>query len=361
MQTSQESPSPPVVSRSAQCRQLARVLFQFLLASAKISKWRKVKNGIKLIIGRGVFDETGLFWLKCVLHFTGIRSIRVTCTGHWSEGAGSQALWKMDAINFARFYGLEYVHTPFRSSRHTQRPMEEWAAAWEALFNLGAGESPCNDERRDVVDFFYNYAGLRQCFGWRRRFNELADHFRAMIPEIRRKYYLNKSPAKSDQLTVAVHIRRGDVTADEPGPYSLFTCNHAILQTITTVQSVLDARNVPYKMQVHSQGNTAEFADFSRLGAELFLNVDAVWTMEELIKSDILIMAKGGFSYCAGLISSGIKIFEPGFLDPGSCPSWKWRVVAPEENWIACKSDGSFDPNILEHQLGLPIQACLTA
>jgi hypothetical protein len=46
-------------------------------------------------------------------------------------------------------------------------------------------------------------------------------------------------------------------------------------------------------------------------GVEFFLDTDAVWTMEELIEADILIMAKGYFSYYAGLICDGIKIFEP--------------------------------------------------
>jgi hypothetical protein len=267
----------------------------------------------------------------------------------------------MNAINFARSYGFEYVHTPFHSIHHAERPMEEWAAAWESLFNLGSGEALCNDERREVVDFCYNFTGLGQCFGCRWRWDELADRFRAMMPELRRKYYVNTSAGKTNQITVAVHIRRGDVSADNPG---YFTSNDAVLRTTAAVQSVLDARNVHYKIDIHSQGTAADFADFSRIGVELCLNVDAVWTMKELIKADVLIMAKGCFSYYAGLISDGIdgiKIFEPYPLqNRNGLPSWKWRAVAPAESWIACNPDGSFDSRAFEHQLVLLTQAKAT-
>jgi hypothetical protein len=361
MQTSQENRTQTVGSPSVWCRLLqGRDVLQFLIASVRASLWRKLKNGIKFIIGRdSTFDETGLFLRQYLLHVTGIRPIRkITCTGLASEGAGSQALMIMNAIIFSRSYGFEYVHTPFHFIQHAEQPMAEWVAAWESLFNLGVGESPCNGERRDAVDFCYNFTGLGQCFGSRWRSDELTDGFRAMIPELRRKYHVNKCPGttgKSNQLTVAVHIRRGDVCADD---LDYFTSNDAILRTITTVQSVLNARNIQYKIVVHSQGSTADFADLSQLGVELSLNVDAVWTIQELIKSDILIMAKGCFSYCAGLISCGIKIFEPDPLpDDTDLPSWKWRALAPEENWIACKADGSFDPRVLEHQLVLFTQA----
>jgi len=85
-----------------------------------------------------------------------------------------------------------------------ERPMEEWTAAWEALFNLGSGEITCHDERREVVNFCYHFTDLGRCFGSWWRWDELADRFRAMIPELRHKYYLNKSPRTTNELTVAI-------------------------------------------------------------------------------------------------------------------------------------------------------------
>jgi hypothetical protein len=153
---------------------------------------------------------------------------------------------------------------------------------------------------------------------------------------------------------VAVHIRRGDVSADDP---DYFTSNEAILRTITMVKSVLDTQKVKYRIRVYSQGDSADFAGFSVTGVELFLDVDATWTMGELIEADILIMAKGCFSYCAALISDGIKIFEPMTVSGNNAlPSWKWRAVSPAASWVPCYADGSFDRAIFERQLLLVVR-----
>ncbi|MFZ1975368.1 MAG: hypothetical protein WAU89_21165 [Candidatus Acidiferrales bacterium] len=263
----------------------------------------------------------------------------------------------MNAINFARSFGLTYLHTPFSCIQHAERTMEEWATAWETLFNLGAGEAVCDvaRRRRRVVNFCYTFSDLDLCFGWSRHGDELADRFKNTIPEFRRKYYLNKSPRTTDELTVAVHIRRGDVSADNP---DYFTSTETIVRTLTAVESMLNAHKVKYRIRAFSQGQRADFADFSRLGVELFLDVDAVWTMQELIEADILIMAKGCFSYCAALISDGIKIFEPVTLSGNDVlPSWKWRSRPLTESWIPCRADGSFDRAAFERQLLVVIQA----
>jgi len=332
-------------------------LVKFLLSSAGRSAWRSLKNCVKVLIGRKpYFDERGLFLRQCVLHLTGLRPIRkITCTGHIGEGAGSQALMVMNAINFAHSFGLTYLHAPFTHVSHVDRPMQEWVTAWEALFNLGAGEAVCGMERRDAVNFSHNYLELDLIFGWCSRNDELADRFKALLPEFKRKYYLNKSPRLTDEVTVAVHIRRGDALPDNP---DYFTSNESILRTITEVKSVLETHKVEYKIRAYSQGDVADFAEFSRLGVELFLDADAVWTLQELIEADVLIVAKGCFSYYAALISDGIRILEPIPLTGNDyLSSWKWRSVPLTDSWIPCLADGSFDSPAFERQLSLAIEA----
>ena len=252
----------------------------------------------------------------------------------------------MNAINFARSFGLIYVHTPFSLIQHAEYPMENWVTAWEALFNLGAGEAACDIDRSEVVNFCYNFTELDLCFGWRSRVDELADRFKALIPEFRRKYYLNKPPRTTDEFTVAVHIRRGDVSADH------FASNESILRTITTVKSILDSHSVKYRIRVYSQGDGVDFAELRLPGVELSLNSDAVWTMQKLVEADILIMAMGCFSYCAGLLSDGIKIFKPVTLSGiDFLPSWKWRALPAAESWISSRADGSFNRAEFELQL----------
>jgi hypothetical protein len=325
-------------------------ILRFLVVASCYGGWMLLKNWIRILIGREPdSDKRGLFvwrflW-QYVLHLTGLRPIRkITCLGLKSEGAGSQALDIMNAMNFARSSGLTYVHTPFTFIQHADRPMEEWVTAWETLFNLGAGEAVFEGDRREVVSYCHSVAALELCLGWSHRRDELAQSFRAMIPEFRRKYYLNKSPRTTDEVTVAVHIRRGDSTADNP---HYFTSNETVLGTITAVKSLLETHKLNYRIRVYSQGNRSDFPELSLPDVEFFLDVDAIWTMEQLIEADVLVMAKGYFSYYAALISDGIKIYEP--ID--------WAPGLPDDNWIPRLSDGSFDCAVFERQLSVLIQA----
>jgi hypothetical protein len=329
---------------------------RFVVGSGRRFAWRWLRDRIRILLGRKTpLDESGLFLKQYVLHLTGLRKIRkITCTGLRGEGGGSQALMIMNAINFARVFGFTYVHSPFTEVQHADRPMEKWAAAWESLFNLGAGETVCRNYRLDAVNFSYNFNDLDRCFGWRSRGNELANHFEAMIPEFRRKYYLNKSPRVTDEVTVAVHIRRGDALPDNPDYY---TSNESVLRTIKSVKSILDARKVSYKIRAYSQGGRADFEDLSLLDVELFLDIDAVWTMQELIEADVLIMAKGCFSYCAGLISDGIKICEARSVSADDLPGWKWLYLCQPESWLTSQANGAFESAAFERQLSALIES----
>ena len=325
--------------------------WRLLVAFGRRYLWRALKHRITILLGgKASLDEEALFFRQSVLHLAGLQPIRqITCPGLRGEGAGSQALMLMRAISFARSSGLTYVHTPFTRIEHADRPMEEWAAAWETFFNLGSGEVACDIPRHDAINFSANFNNLERCLGWRHRGNELAEHFKTIVPEFRRKYYLNKSPRTTKEVTVAVHIRRGDALPDNP---VYFTSNETVLRTVTAVKRVLDLHQAKHRIRIYSQGNRADFAELSLPGLEFFLDADAIWTMEELIAADILVMAKGCFSYCAALISDGIKIGDPDqwSISPGS--NW-----VPTEGWILSRADGSFDYADLERQLALLIQA----
>jgi hypothetical protein len=321
------------------------LLLQSLAAAGGRYALRTAKNFIKLLMGRkAFFNEEGLFFRQYFLHLTGLRPIRrVTCTGLPGEGVASQALTIMSTINFARMSGLTYVHTPFSVIHHAERPMKEWAAAWESFFNLGAGEIVSDVRQSEAVNSCYNFNDLELCFGWQGRGDELSRGFRAMVPEFKRKFYLNKSPRTTEEVTVAVHIRRGDVSA-ERNAHS-FTDTETILRRIHAVKLILDAHAVNYRIRVYSQGERADFPELSLPGIELFIDVDGVWTMEELIEADILIMAKSCFSFLAALYSDGIKISEP------------WEDSRPMEGCIRCLAHGSLDRAAFESQLFQLLQA----
>jgi hypothetical protein len=224
--------------------------------------------------------------------------------------------------------------------------MQEWVAAWEAAFNLGAGELPFDGRRGGVVNNGYQVLrDLYLCFGWQDRSDQLRKQFEDLIPEFRRRYYLNKSPRATEEVTVAVHVRRGDATTGY-ARYK-YTNTETVLRITGAVKAILDARAVPASIRVFSEGDEKDFAELSPLGAEFFLNADPIWTLQELAEADILIVAKSFFSLYAGLMSNGITIVEE---------FWEWTSVPATDDWIRCNLDGLFDPAAFERQLSVILE-----
>ena len=298
------------------------------------------KNCVKLLIGRkSYFNDQNIFFRLYLRQLLGIQPIRrLTCICSTGEGAGSQALMTMHAITFARACGLTYVHTPFTAIAHADRPMPLWISAWEAQFNFGMGEELATEsDNREIVNFAFNFWNLIPLFGFDK--HDLTRLFEATIPEFRLKYYQNKSPIRNEVLTICVHIRRGDFRPDWPS----FTSTSIFKKAVSGVIAVLDARGLSYKVQIFTQEGLGDFAGLNVPGVEIFSNVDAIWSMQQMIEADIFIMSKSSFSYVAATISDGIKIGED--------------CYPPLSGWIIVDSNGEFDRIAFEAQLVEQIEA----
>jgi hypothetical protein len=315
---------------------LVRYLFWFLLFEGLNYARSCAKNCVKLLIGRKPhFDHQNIFFRQYLRHLLGIQPIRkVTCICAPGEGAGAQAQMMMLAITFARASGLTYVHTPFIAIAHADRPMRLWVDAWEAQFNLGLGEELATEsDNSEIVNFAFNFWNLVPLFG-------LGDHdlvrsFEVTIPEFRRKYYWNKSTIQNEVLTTCVHIRRGDCKAD------WFTSTSIFKKVLSGVTAALDARGITYKVQIFTQGDPCDIAELNTPGVEIFSDVDAIWSMQQMIEADIFIMSKSLFSYVAATISDGIKM----------CEHYDKYYGQPLCGLIIVDSNGEFDRIAFEAQL----------
>lgn len=238
--------------------------------------------------------------------------------------------------------------------------MDLWVKAWENLFNLGYGEARVDSGNPKVIDYstfhprLYHFVinGLVriktrkplpiECAG-NKEFvfhpfffysDSHPDFYSRVIPELRKKYYCNKSPVENDVITVAVHMRRGDVG---PELKQRFTPIDAVCETVRQVKAILDHNNANYGISLYSQGAASDFIGLQQLGVELFLDIDPIWTMQQLVEADILIMSKSSFSYVAALISDGIKLYEP-----------FWH--SPMSQWITRNPSGQFSPAVFQYQ-----------
>ncbi|MGQ0584968.1 MAG: hypothetical protein ACT4O6_23770 [Reyranella sp.] len=292
------------------------------------------KNIVKAALGRKPYFTPHDVLFRSYLHQLcgGPKLQRITCVASTNEGAGSQALMMMWAIDFARRTGLTYVHTPFSWIHHADGPMQAWVDAWEQHFNLGEGEIRNDGDDQDMVNYAFTFPVLQGLFGLEEDEPAFDD---ATVREFRRRYYVNKSPRRNEVLSVCVHARRSN--RHEFPEYQDGADLTRLARTLGRIRAVLDARGVNYTLRLFSQGHAEEFRELGIPASALFLDADPFWSMREMIEADLLVTTLGTFSYVAGLLCDGVV------LGDASGP--------PARGWLAYDADGDFDSEALGQAL----------
>lgn len=316
-----------------------RLKYRHVLAS----EFRRGWYFFKLLARQNVGTDKNFFTSDAAVKLSrGIlpQGVKITCSGR-ADGIGMQALTRMSAISFAKAFGATYVHSPFTEIDHADGDPEEWVKRWEQFFSFGKGEELLTD-RHSVVDYADYLSGkkkltensvlrFQQCWYFTRHY---PNSFLDVRDRFRKKMGLKEHSGNT--LSVAVHIRRGDVGQ---GKNSLrFTPNSKILQTLKCLNEGAAQANAKLSIAVFSQGSEDDFREFAELGCTLHLDTDALDTLRGLIESDILVMSKSSFSYVAALYNDGVVIYEPTFNPPLD----SWLIKAP---------DGSVDPGAVADQI----------
>lgn len=254
-----------------------------------------------------------------------------------NDGAGSQAQAAMSALCFARAHGLPYIHRPFTAIAHAETDMRAWVRAWEDYFNLGSGERQLDDDHTPIVDLDHLSLTPRSApvvvaaEHYLHYCNQDRQAWERVLPLLRSKFWQNKKPQKRPgEIRVAVHMRRGDVTAEDKRYVRNFTPNATFVNTLTRLKSIVQPKVPALRIEIFSQGDPAMFADLAELGAELRLDEPALDTHRALVEADILVMSKGAFSYTAGVLNEGITLYDP----------QKYRAL---QQWVVRAPDGAFD------------------
>jgi hypothetical protein len=157
-------------------------------------------------------------------------------------------------------------------------------------------------------------------------------------PDLRARYARGKRPpAATAPFTVTIHIRRGaDVTADRNA--HLWTGSGEVSRLVREVVTVLDRLSIAHRLELVSRGAPQDFVELAELGCSLHLDEHAREAFDRLAAADLLVLAKGRFSYVAGMAAKGLV------LCPADSP------LPPLADWLAWR-DGGFDAQALEARL----------
>lgn len=241
----------------------------------------------------------------------------VACRGR-NDGAGQQAIAVVSAMMLARYAGCRYYHRPFATMAHAEGSREQWAALWERFFNLGDGEAPLPAGAElvalsAIVRDPAAYAG-RPVVVADRLFHlpyEAAPVGEPLRADLRARYWRSPKDAIATHraprgLTVAIHLRRGDV-----GPQSyahLYVPDEMMLRQIGRVRRALAPFGGPLAFNLYSEGDPADFRAFADAGCALHISGDPFETLHNMVTADVLLGSPSNFSYMAGLLSRGIMV-----------------------------------------------------
>ena len=298
------------------------------------------KNVVKEALGRpSHLTAADVLFRHYVRQLTGHGRIdRITCIASTHEGAGSQSLMMMRAIEFARAQGLTYVHTPFTEIHHADRPMHEWAAAWESHFNLGAGEATVSGRGTlDAVNFAFTFPMLHALFGVE---DEDLPFDESLIRDFRRKYRLNKTPHPKASPSVCIHVRRRNRHDFHSKDATDMTC---LTRVVAQVRAILRELGVDHTLRVFSQGVPSDFSSLDIPESQLFLDTDPLWSMREMIEADLLVTTRGTFGHVTGLLCDGIVLAD--------------GLLPTQRSWLTYDAGGRFDAAALASEVSAKMRS----
>ena len=125
------------------------------------------------------------------------------------------------------------------------------------------------------------------------------------------KYKYDKK--NKDIFTIAIHIRRGDVTPKlfHKG-YNRYIPNKYYLKLIKYIENIFTKLNIQKKLEIniYTESKSYETLDvFKKYHLHIDTSLISVW--EQLINSDIFIMSKSSFSFIPALYNKNIVLYYP--------------------------------------------------
>lgn len=250
----------------------------------------------------------------------------VTCRGK-RDGFGCQLLCKMSVAAYcSKHPGLRYVHSPFVSVSHGWREHSQMINEFIG-FPSGRGRrihvNLKHGDNRVYLNpsYFYDNKCLSMLRAW---------------------YWSGKKPVTqaSTEDSIVVHIRRGDLFLHTRTKARL-TSNEFYRERIPKIAA---SYSDSYRIILHSEGSPKDFESvfegwpkdlidrtvlkLQKEGNEVFGENNMLETYHDLVCAKVLVQAKSGLSYTAGLFNENDVYFIPGSNSRGqNIPHDSWNIM----------------------------------
>lgn len=226
------------------------------------------------------------------------------------DGFGAQYQSIIFSILFSELQGFNFAYRPFKSMEHNYDLDPNFIEKKENLINI-KNNYTCFSE---ISDTEIKEIDLRNIYEHVESNLDLCLSSNSFL-NIKNLFYSNKSTNKTDEgKIVSLHIRRHNKF--DIGDYG-YTEDEYFLNVIKQIKK---EHSDVKKIKIYSQGDEISFSNFLDYNVELHLNESVEETFINLVFSDILVLSKSSFSYCAGLLCNGTVYYLPFWHKPKS--SW---------------------------------------
>lgn len=257
-------------------------------------------------------------------------------------GIGHQLGNYIAGYHYSKVFKVRHAYSPFTDSE------------WDDFFGFGEGQDHVDDLLKQgykihmipFIDEENNYAVIKNIIdsyeGKKVILKTELDQFYQKqydaAPHIKEKFEKAKSRAgekliyNSDEISVAVHIRRGDINVGQVTGEATLTKRWLDLNYYEKALSYMQENiklDKPVHIYIFSQDND-DYSRFEKFGkVTVCIDMPARDSFLHMVRADILVMGKSSFSYKPALLSDGIRI----------CPSGFWHEYPQNEKWIVIDSN----------------------
>ena len=273
----------------------------------------------------------------------------MTQSPNYSAGFGHGLdIWRNGIIN-ANHFGLEYAYMPMVSE------------TWEEALGFGEREKSIgmllqegyreillpyydlSDEKsiKIIKQIITSYRGEKIIF--KNEFEQSSDLEKFMISAdyMRRKFWESSARKKDnimysgDEISVAVHIRRGDVN-QEQGKKNANIRKRWLDEEyyVNIINEILQMdTKKKLKFYIFSEGKKEDFVLLNNLkdiDMQFCLDMPATDSFIHMCRADLLIVGLSSFSYDPGLINPALKIASDKF----------WNPYPENGEWIIAEENG---------------------
>ncbi|GFI10611.1 hypothetical protein IMSAGC007_03080 [Lachnospiraceae bacterium] len=279
-------------------------------------------------------------------------------------GIGHQMANWIAGYWYAKQFGLRFAHIPFSNSR-----IPYTKSSWESFLGFGEGEVSLEELVKEkgcrivrlpmfggeieadltmIRRIIRSYTNKRVVFlAEQDQFYREQYGVRSMIQD---KFFhapVQRGKLLYDQkkgISIAVHIRRGDVTAVSDNPnITMRWLDVGYYQRVLT--ALLKAlKGLEAQIYIFSQGKKEEFEPYFPFpNVHYCVDMAAEETFWHLVKADILLISKSSFSYKPALLSKGIIV----------APEHFWHGYPDSEKWIVVNEEGEVNERLFDISLKL--------